>query len=403
MVNLDLLFAIIFYGILIIWFLKQRNRFEVHGKIVALYKTKIGLKLMDRLANIAPRFTNVLGHIGTVVGFAGMAVIFYFLTKGTVDLLLIPDAAPAVAPVLPGIRVPGLPVLSFWHWILGIFFVATVHEFSHGIWARLYKLKVKSSGVLFFGPILGAFVEPDEKQMAKISKPKQLAIFSAGPFSNIIFGFVFLLLINFATGPFYNGLYDGVGIQINEITDGFPAADAGIEAPIVLTAINGVPTISFDSFVNATKEIAPNMPIKLSTDKGEFDFITATNPDNASRGFIGVADFSLKREIKDGIVEKYGAWFPAVFTWIHMLIFWLVIINFGIGLFNLLPLGPIDGGRMFLTAMEGIFKDKKRAHKVWAFVSFFCLLLIFINLAPYLWQLLLWLLKPVMMLGAFLG
>jgi len=208
MVNLDILFAIIFYGLILVWFLKQRSRFEVHGKVIALYKTKIGLKLMDRLAGVCPRFTKVLGHIGSVVGFAGMGLIFYFLVKGTFDLLFIPNAVPAVAPVLPGVRVPGLPVLSFWHWIVGIFFVATVHEFSHGIWARLYKLKVKSSGVLFFGPILGAFVEPDEKQLKKRPRSQQLAVFAAGPFSNIIFGFFFLLLINFATGPFYNDLYN---------------------------------------------------------------------------------------------------------------------------------------------------------------------------------------------------
>ena len=403
MVNLDVLFAIIFYGLLIFWFLKQRDKFEVQGKVIALYKTKIGLKLMDKLANIAPRSTKVLGHLGTVTGFLGMGLIFYFLVKGTLDLLFVPDAIPAVAPVLPGIRVPGLPVLSFWHWIIGIFFVATVHEFSHGIWARLYKMKVKSSGILFFGPILGAFVEPDEKQLRRKPKTQQLAVFAAGPFSNIIFGFLFLLLINFVTGPIHNSLYDATGVEIHNIMEGYPADKIGMEATIVLTAINGKETTTLAEFVDATKDVRPGSTVHMVTDKGDYVVQAVENPDNESKGFIGVSDFSLKTQAKASIVDKYGAWFPPFFSWIHMLVFWLIIINFGIGLFNLLPLGPIDGGRMFLTAMQGIFKNQKTAGKVWGFVSFFCLALIIINLAPYLWKLLLWMLKPVMLLGAFLG
>ena len=41
--------------------------------------------------------------------------------------------------------------------------VAIPHEFAHGIFARLNNLRVKSSGFALFGPILAAFVEPDEK------------------------------------------------------------------------------------------------------------------------------------------------------------------------------------------------------------------------------------------------
>ena len=404
MVNLDLLFAVVFYGLILIWFFKKRDKFEVQGKIIALYKTQIGVKLMDRLAKISPRLTNVVGHLGTIVGFLGMGTIFYFLIKGTVDLLLVPDAMPAVAPVLPGVRIPGLPVMSFWHWILGIFFVATVHEFSHGIWARLYKIKIKSSGVLFFGPILGAFVEPDEKQLAKKPKSQQLAVFAAGPFSNIVFGFVFLAIMSFVTGPIFGDMYNGAGIEVHDIMENYPAAEAGIEAPIVIESINGAKTEGLQSFVHATQGIKPDDTVELLTDKGTYTVTTVANPDNASKGFIGIADFGVKTELKESVVASYGTFLPNAFEWTHMLVFWLMIINFGIGLFNLLPLGPVDGGRMFLTGMEAIFpRNKKRAAKVWGFVSFFCLALIVINLAPYLWQLIVWLFKPIMMLGAFLG
>ena len=382
--NLDLLFAIIFYSIILILFFKYRSRFEVQGKIVALFKTQLGITWMEKISNIAPRLTRFIGHVGTIVGFAGMVMILFLLIKGTITLLLVPEAPPAVAPVLPGVSVPGLPNLSFWHWIIAIFLVATVHEFAHGIWARLYKVKIKSSGFLFLGPILGAFVEPEEKELAKKSKPAQLAVFAAGPFSNVIFGFLFLLLMNLATGPLYGSVYEGTGINIKTIIENQPAAEAGITAPVTIYEINNHKTNNPDTFINATSSLKPGDPITLVTDKGTFTFKAGENPENKTKGFIGLADFSLKAEPKQLVIEKYGSFVPSFILWLNMLVFWLVVMNFGIGLFNLLPLGPIDGGRMFLTAMLGTFKKERTAKKLWGFVSFFCLMLIFINLAPYL-------------------
>ncbi len=445
--NLDLLFAIIFYFLILVLFFKYRSRFEVQGKIVALYKTQLGIKWMESISKkddlrlvivlgilslvtafilgaiglltIHSSFLIVgcffliiglllvlplkwIGHIGTIIGFIGMAMILFLLVKGTVTMLFVPEAPPAVAPVLPGVSVPGLPNLSFWHWIVAIFLVATVHEFAHGIWARLYKIKIKSSGFLFFGPILGAFVEPEEKELAKKSKPAQLAVFAAGPFSNVIFGLIFLLVMNLVTGPLYGKAYEGTGINIETIMENQPAAEAGLVAPIVIYQINQEKTTSAETFLNATGKLKPKDKVNIVTDKGTYDFIAAENPDNKTKGFIGVADFSLKAEPKKSVVEKYGSFVPLAISWFNMLVFWLVVMNFGIGLFNLLPLGPIDGGRMFLTGMLAIFKNEKTAKKVWGFVSFFCLMLIFVNLAPYLWKLVLFILKPFTLLLALL-
>ena len=142
--NLDLTLALVFYAFLVLYILRNKSKFEFHGKIFALYKTKLGLKLMDKIAKKFPRLLNLLSYVSILVGFIGMGLIFDWLFKGTFDLLFVAGAAPAVAPVLPGIKVmPGLPVLSFMHWILAILIIAVIHEFSHGIYARLYKVKVK--------------------------------------------------------------------------------------------------------------------------------------------------------------------------------------------------------------------------------------------------------------------
>lgn len=389
------MFAIVFYGLLLVYFFRHRDKFQVQAKIFALYRTKLGLKLMDKIAKSCPRFLRLMGGISVVVGFGGMAFIFYFLIKGTFDLLFVADAAPAVAPILPGIKIlPGLPVLSFWHWIIAIFLVAVVHEFCHGIYAKLYDIPVKSSGFAFLGPILAAFVEPDENVMKKKKKYVQLALFSAGPFSNLVMGVLFMLLLNLVFIPANAFVYEQDGVTVNKLLEGYPAAALGIEAPFTIIGVNGKDTRSVSAFVNVTQEVKPGDSITLLTDKGEYAVKTVENPDNKSRPFIGISELEVKTKPKEAVVNKYGSFVPKVFSWTHLLVFWMVVVSVGVGLFNLLPLGPIDGGRMFLTGAELLMKPE-RAKKVWSIISFFGLLLIFVNIVPYLWKLLLFMVKPL--------
>ena len=61
--NLDLTLALIFYTLLVIYIMKNKSKFEFHGKIIALYKTKLGLKLMDKISKICPRILKFLGGV----------------------------------------------------------------------------------------------------------------------------------------------------------------------------------------------------------------------------------------------------------------------------------------------------------------------------------------------------
>ncbi|MBU2634255.1 MAG: hypothetical protein KJ674_03335, partial [Nanoarchaeota archaeon] len=70
--NYDLIFAVIFYGLIYIYYLKHKDKFEVQSKIFALYKTKLGLKLMEKISKISPKFLRFIGNIGILVGFMGM-------------------------------------------------------------------------------------------------------------------------------------------------------------------------------------------------------------------------------------------------------------------------------------------------------------------------------------------
>jgi membrane-associated protease RseP (regulator of RpoE activity) len=376
----DLILAIIFYALIVLFYFKNKKKFEVQSGIFFLYKTKWGLKLMDKLATKYPRTLKVLENISIVVSFIGMAFIFIFLFIATVKLILQPGSTPALAPVLPGIQIsPDLPVLGFWHWIIAIFVVAVIHEFAHGVYARFHKIPVKSSGFAFLGPILAAFVEPDEKILPKKSKKAQLTVFSAGPFSNILLAIVLIILSLLIINPVATSFLEYQGVNVLSVEEDGPFAQAGILPGQTITSFNNVEIATINDFIEQINLIEPNQEITVSTLNESYPVIISTKEDN--KPFLGVTVSPNEVGVRPG---TYSTIFGNLFVWLAKLFSWIYIISLGVGLFNLLPLGPIDGGRMFFVLALSLTKDEKKAKKWWTYISFFCLLLIFINLLPYL-------------------
>lgn len=395
--NLDLWFIIIFYGLIVLFYFKNKKKFVIQNGIFAIYKTKIGLKLMDSISNRFPRILNILGYISISTGFLGMFLILYFLIKGTWGLIFIPNSVPVLAPVLPGVEISGLPVLSFWYWIISILFVAVVHEFSHGIFARFHKINIKSSGFAFFGPILAAFVEPDEKQLVKKNRKSQLIVFSAGPFSNIFFaGVTFLIII--LISPLSNGLYQHEGVQVYNLENGFPASNSGLTKGELIYSINNKDINDSEDFVNSLNNLKEGDIVNIKTNKSEYNIEAVKNPKNADKGYLGVMISSYKTNLNKDLVDKYGEIPLNILIWVSKLFFWLFAINLGVGLFNLLPLGPVDGGRMLYTTLGYFIKKEKLVKKIYFMITFFCLSLIIINLLPWLWKLLLYLYNGILLL-----
>jgi membrane-associated protease RseP (regulator of RpoE activity) len=388
-VNWDTVSIIVFYSLLFLFFITHRERFTMQAKIFAMYKTKLGLKLMDKIAKIAPKFLKGVGYVGVVVGFIGMIAMLYILVKETLALIFVPGTAPALAPVLPGIAIPGAPALSFWHWVITIFFAAAIHECCHGIWARVHNIKVKSSGFAFLGPILAAFVEPDEKQLSKTSKWAQLSVFAAGPFSNIVTGILIIVLSGLLISPVVGNLYQAEGIVVQELLEGYPMADTDAVIPLTILSLNGVDTLDGASFAQETLNLKPGDEVTLGTDQGEFTIVLGTNPDNDEAAFFGIGGLTQEQSFKDQYVHLEK--FEGVINWFTLLLVWLFIISIGIGLFNLLPIGPVDGGRMFLVAALWVFKnDEKKAMKALSIISTIILGIIIINMIPWIWKLFTW-------------
>jgi len=377
--NLDLILFLVFVILIFLFYLRHKKRFEIQSGVFALYRTKWGLSWMDLVAKKHPRFLKLLTFLGVLVGFVGMIAMTAILVKATLELLFVPEAPPALAPVLPGIKIaPGLPTLSFLHWIISLIIIAIIHEFSHGVVARLFNIKIKSSGFAFLGPIPAAFVEPDEKQMEKKSRKVQLGVLAAGSFSNILLGMM-VIGIAITLSPFTNGLLESNGVFIVNLEEGGPLNLSGVSVGENILKINKLDVGTVSELSGILTDANPGDEIVLETDKGVYNVLLGENEEKA---YLGASLSAAEISYTEQALDKYGRGLLDLISWFTQLLFWLWIINIGVGLFNLLPLGPIDGGRMLVVGLT-YFMSKENATKVWKAVSFFLLFLLIINLLPW--------------------
>lgn len=389
MVDVQTVAAIIFLIALTIFvFLKKKSldtkQIIPYVLYFSMYKTKWGLKLMDSLAAKHRKLMIYVGYIGILIGFAGMLLISYGLINNIFILFTKPEATPGVGLVLP-FKAKGVFFVPFFYWIISIFVIAVVHEFAHGVIARANNLKVKSSGFAFLGVVIplipAAFVEPDEKELRKRPHKEQLSVFAAGPFSNIIVAFLFLVIASFVTAPIINAIIEPNGVKIIDyVKNGgtFPAENAGIKIGEVVQYINNSPTPYLDNLSMILRSKQPNDIVTIKTDKSFYEIRLAKNPENESLAYIG-AYLEQSTKVNDNIKAAYGEFLPNVLIWLYGLFVILVILNFGIGLFNLVPIGPLDGGRMLQLVLHKFF-DKEKGNQIWIYIGMFFLVLIFINI-----------------------
>ena len=234
---------------------KRRKNLKKEG-LLFLYKTSAGIKVINRIGEKYKKSLNVLSYVSICLGFLLMAGIVYFFGKivwlyvfnsDIVSLVKIPPIMPLL-PYLPQVfKLSFLPPFYFIYWILIIAIVAISHEFSHGIFARNKKVKIKSTGFGFFPfflPIfLAAFVELDEKNMQKKKISHEMAILSAGTFANIVVAILSLGILML----FFFLAFTPSGV----IFDGYTYSVIGVSA---ITSVNNISVhnISYTQLINMT-------------------------------------------------------------------------------------------------------------------------------------------------------
>ena len=366
--------VILFYLIIILFIIIKRKKFQFQAKFIALYRTKVGLRFINRIGTKYKKAIKILGYIGIVVGYLGMLVIIFFIIKGLYDIIFVPEAPPPIAPVLPGIPIPGSPLfVPFWYGIISLFIVVLIHEFSHGIVAKAYDLPIKNTGIVFFGPLIGAFVEPDEKKLKKKKDVAKCSVFAAGPFSNVITAGMVLLIFAFIANPLVDAYIQPAGVEFTELEPGLPAKQAGLETGVIYNRINNESISSIEEFTEVFDRIEVNETIIIGNNEKSYSMVTTSMPDDLEKPRIGVS-------LKTRYTNESKLW-AKIFLWFIGLFNWIFILSIGLGLANLLPLGPVDGGRMIQVGLAKTFGEKK-GNKIVGKMSIILLIILLVLLWP---------------------
>ena len=431
----DLIFLVLFSIFVILFLYKRRNRLDREG-IMYLYRTKVGIKAINSISDRFSRFLHGLKYVIVTVGFILMSVMVYLMVNVVYTYIKFPQItkmikAPPIAPVIPYFpKLFGMesffPPFYFTYFILSLAIVAIVHEFSHGIYMRLFKMKIKSTGFVFLGPILGAFVEEDRKQLEKKKNFEQMSVLAAGTFANTFFAALFFgMMILFFSLSFSPAGYQYAGYAqtiipvgaisgMIELPNNFTQISLGNQtflmddklkiqlnpnntaeyyivyndAPAIRAGLNGIITQIDDikitdqealaSYLNTKKpgEVVnvKTLFINSSTNEkkiSDFNLTLGKNPLNNSRAYVGIG--SQLSEPK-GIIGKFISfltsfkksstyyetnWDGELVIFIYNLLWWVCVINILVALFNMLPLGILDGGRFFYLTLLSITKSKK--------------------------------------------
>lgn len=351
-----------------------------------MWRTKRGLRLMDRIANASKRGWLAFGTAAAAIGTALMIFVFANFALNAAFILKQPaEALPGARFVIPGITIPLIAG------VIAILSVLIVHELAHGIVIRAQGLPTKSVGALLLLLIPGAFVEPDEERLKASPVPKRMRVFGAGSFANVILSLICLGVILLVVVP-------KPGVYVWGVRENGPSYNV-LSSGMRLLEIDNVAIDSYWNFYDVMKNVEPGDNLNVLTDQGFF-LITAAKHRRENFGDMGiipisaippssfknpliVAQVMVEELLGYPVFHKYT--YDARVPWSFIdILKWMFVLNMGIGLFNLLPAVPLDGGYLISGLVEWR-SSAKTARRVSYALSILVLAILIINIAPVLW------------------
>ena len=400
----------------------EKYNVSLYGPALLL-RTKKGRSFLKKIAS-RKRFWKAFGTFGVFFCFVMMILMVFVLIFqvwavagfSAEERARLPG--PEIALVLPGIN-PILPLEYIGYIILALVVALIVHEFSHGILTLAADLKVKSLGILYFIVPVGAFCEPDEEQLKKTQTIKRMRVYAAGPLANFVVVVITLCLFSFV---FMSAVQPVDGNNVMTVYDGTPADEISLSKGSVITSFNDEEIINHEDFEKAINKTKPNQMVNVSyysagktyhknvelisrydfylinlKDKSEeyklnesfknesfFGFVPNTNnvslflqylkdpTQDFPLGFLVVYMLPLFGYL-DGynpivapftnsyeIVGPLSVLPDGVFWGFINALYWIFWLNLAVGLFNVLPMIPLDGGFLFNDAIGSIVKKLKK-------------------------------------------
>jgi membrane-associated protease RseP (regulator of RpoE activity) len=370
----------------------------IFSSIILSYVFYFGLGLM--LKNnpmVSANFLWFMAILSGIMGLSGFTLSSLVFSAYDIVVKLfagtVASACPGVGLVIPGVKMPKIELLIPWYgWII-LIISAIVHEFSHGAMLRTLKAKVKSMGFILAGLFpLGAFVEPDDKELKKKKNKSIIRMLSAGPTSNTIIAIVFILIYLLIT-PGIANYSQSIAVQ-RESSLFIYSVDQNISicGTIFDSPAYGLVDVNSQIFSVNDKLI-----------KNRYDLISATKLDYDNKFIFKNTNTNIEKEIylKPNEMGRLGFTYnvnydssfviPQKYYWyktILSVVLWSAVLNFLIATVNFLPTFPFDGGMMSKIIFEGYLprkkqNEKKRMKKVARFFGILIIVLLLLNILPY--------------------
>ncbi len=391
MIDLYFLSVILFFAILAAIIIIDRKNIDFKY-ILIMRRTKRFSKVLDTIAKKSVSFWKAVGTIAFVVCMLSMIYGTYMMVNVAYLVFTGVITQPAVQFALPipfsqNVVGPGFIGIPFWFWIIVIAMILIPHETMHGIVARAEGIRLKDVGLLLLGIFPGAFVEPDEKQLEKSKVMTKLRIFSSGSFTNIFIGVATVLLVqSLIWQPGING------ILITSVNQTSPAGQLGLEPGMVLESIDGkelemnfydysflvllIPksntenvTIVLSNLIlsKTLGDYEPGDVVTLKVDGRDYETLLAENPNIKEFPYIGIGS---------RLNAKYAGMFEVVLPLLAM----ISSLSILVGIFNILPIYPLDGG-LIVKAITERYLKKKTASRITLAITYFLLVIIIYSFA----------------------
>ena len=330
----------------------------------------------------------ITAYFGAIFGFSGF--VGSALILQTIDIFVKyfskTTPCPGAAPVLPGVKIPGvdfyIPFLEGW---IALFITMIIHEFGHAVVARTLRVKIDNSGLVFFGVVpVGAFVSINEEEMKKIDDQSKIRIFAMGPFINFIFFIIFsFLLLGISQLPYLKKVNENLfeGVFVKEVQKEINICGTKYESPAYGKIPEGAKILEINgkkikSLQDIFKEKKGKQKIRI-----KYEINGKTYEKEIKMNKIGQIGVIL--EIKQKNQKP-----PLLYVLLSFLIsvlFWTSTINLIASIGNYLPMPPFDGGQISSILLAGILpaRDKEKQKKTIAITLFAIFLaILFMNFLP---------------------
>ncbi|NOJ27101.1 MAG: hypothetical protein DA330_03725 [Nitrososphaera sp.] len=381
---------------------QQRGKVRAEVKLpLILIHTPFGLDFFDRVAKMpgAKAWATINAYMLPIITVFAVVLIasslaVLFAEAGAREGVR--AAGPQANLLIPGLN----PYLPIGYGLAALFVTIVIHEAGHGIIARIYNVRVDSTGlVLFLGIPIGAFVNIERDELGKIQLKQKSAILAAGPLNNMILAGASLLalylIISTLTPLPPDPNAPQFGVFVLSVNGGSLAESIGLEQGSTIQTVAGEQVraledlgrllranlgqtinITWVTESNQTITKAVTLPAAVEPGKGILGIgVTAVTPDSSMvldryKTAFGTNPLALllPPTMQQGAVpysdlmqDRYESSLGPSWSIIANMLFWMWFINFNVGIFNALPIGPLDGGQLYSSIIEKKIRSAKLA------------------------------------------